>query len=84
MWKKKQQYYLASLELTDGSSIVSPVSAKSARTMTTIAMGREARASSPTLRSTPGNPALASLFASPNFPTKHLDDILEEEDDDAQ
>ena len=84
MWKKKQ-HYLASLELTDGSSIFTPMSNESARTITTRSMGREARPSSPDL-STPGDPnagiiALAALFESPSFPNEPPDDTLEFEED---
>ena len=81
MWKKKENYN-ESLRLTDGTSIFSPVSQQSARSITTRSMGR-VRAS-PEAQSTPGAQdaaviALASLFASPPFPNEQINDTLEDE-----
>ena len=72
---EEKQHYLSSLELTDGSSIFTPLSNESARTMTTRSMGREARPPSPSL-STPSDPnaGIIALAHSSNHhpsPTNH-------------
>ena len=83
MWKIKQNY-LKSLELTDGSSIFSPPTTGSNRSMTTRAMGRAARTSSPD-PGTPDDPnagiiALAALFTSPILTNELPDDNSEVEE----
>ena len=83
MWKIKQNY-LKSLELTDGSSIFSPPTTGSNRSMTTRAMGRAARTSSPDPH-TPDDPnagiiALAALFTSPILTNEPPDDNSEVEE----